>query len=235
MLSMLNRWLTAAGKIIGQLTILALVTGLFIAPVLAMLTASFYIAFGLAHLIGAGVFVGFVLFWVFVGLVGWYVSPHVQPQISNAMSALLRSEEENAALSWLKKSLETRISGREANAIPGEVIETFGVLMERYPTAILDTSKLPLPKADMKCLFTRAWLSQTDEKIRNFLEIAYVHLSQFQDDVGDNPIDCTLPSDPNPAKTTAILEPYLRFSGVVSKEAESLRAEFEDFKRRTSL
>ena len=231
--SILNRWLTAAGKIIGQLTLLALVAGLFVAPLLAVLTASFYIAFGFAHLIGAGVFVSFVLFLVFVGLFGWYVSPHVQPQISNAMSALLRSEEENAALSWLKKSLETR-TGREANAIPGEVIEAFGVLMERYPTAILDTLKLPLPKEDMKCLFTRAWLSQTDEKIRNLLEIAYVHLSQFQDGVGDKPIDCTLPSDPDTAKTMAILGPYLRFSGVVTKEAETLRAEFEDFKRRAS-
>jgi hypothetical protein len=164
MLSKLNRGLIAAGKIIGQLTILALVVGLFIAPVLAMLTASFYIAFGLAHLIGAEIFVGFVMFWFFVGLLGWYVSPHVRPQISNAMSALLRSEEEDAALSWVKKSLGTRTPGRLTNAIPGESIEAFGVLMERYPTAILDTSKLPLPKANMKCLFTCAWLTQTDEK-----------------------------------------------------------------------
>jgi hypothetical protein len=211
MLSKLNRGLIAAGKIIGQLTILALVVGLFIAPVLAMLTASFYIAFGLAHLIGAEAFVGFVMFWFFVGLIGWYVSPHVLPQISNAMSALLRSEEEDAALSWVKKSLGTRTPGRLTNAIPGESIEAFGVLMERYPTAILDTSKLPLPKADMKCLFTGAWLTQTDEKVRDFLEIAYVHLSQFQDDVGDKPIDCTLPSETDPTQTMAKLQPYLRF------------------------
>jgi hypothetical protein len=235
MLSKLNRGLIAAGKIIGQLTILALVLGLFIAPVLAMLTASFYIAFGLAHLIGAEAFVGFVMFWVFVGLIGWYVSPHVLPQISDAMSALLRSEEENAAVSWLKKSLETRTPGRLTDAVPGESIEAFGVLMERYPTAILDISKLPLPKADMKCLFTHAWLTQTDEKIRDFLEIAYVHLSQFQDGVGDKPIDCILPSDSDPAMRMAILEPYLRFSGAVTNEAESLRAEFEDLKRQRSL
>ena len=231
MLPILNRCLVAAGKIIGQLTILALVAGLIIAPVLATLTASFYLAFGLTHLIGAEAFVGFVLFWVLVGLIGFYVSPHVQPQISNAMSALLRSEEENAALSWLRKSLERRTPGRETN-IPGESIEAFGVLMERYPTAILDTSKLPLPKSDMKGLFTNAWLAQTDEKVRNFLEIAYVHLSQFQDGVGDNPIDCSLPSERDPAIRMAILEPYLRFSGAVTKEAETLRAEFEDFKRR---
>jgi len=230
--SSLNQGLTAAGKIIGQLTILALVAGLIVAPVLATLTTSFYIAVGLANLIGAGVFVEFVLFWVFVGLIGFYVSPHVLPQINNAISALLRSEEENAALSWLRNSLQTRTPGRETNSIPGESIEAFGVLMERYPTAILDTSKLPLPKADMKDLFTHAWLTQTDERIRNLFELAYVHLSQFQDGVGDKPIDCSFPSDHDPAMTMAILEPYLRFSGSVTKEAEILRAEFEDFKRR---
>jgi hypothetical protein len=51
MLRILNRRLVAAGKIIGQLTIIALAAGLIVAPVLATLTASFYIAFGLAHLI----------------------------------------------------------------------------------------------------------------------------------------------------------------------------------------
>jgi hypothetical protein len=30
----------------------------------------------------------------------------------------------------------------------------------------------------------------------------------------------------------AKLQPYLRFSGAVTEEAETLRAEFEDFKRR---
>src|SRR5260221_6295485 len=145
-LSILNRGLAAAGKIIGQLMILALVAGLFIVPVLAMLTASFYLAFGLMHLIGAEVFVSFVMFWVFVGLIGWYVSPHVLPQISNAISALLRSEEEYTAISWLKNSLETRSPGRLTNAIPEESIAAFGVMMERCPSAILDTSKLPFPK-----------------------------------------------------------------------------------------
>jgi hypothetical protein len=107
--------------------------------------------------------------------------------------------------------------------------------MERYPTAILDTSKLPLPKADMRRVFMEEWLAQTDEKTRTFLEIAYVHLSQFQDGVGDNPIDCKVPSDKDPKKQMTVLEPYLRFSSAVTDEAESLRVEFEEFKRRRSL
>ena len=228
--STLNNLLIALGRLIGQITILALAATLFIAPVTAILMASFYISFTLAH--GAGEVLGLVIFCVLVGLSGWYVTPHVQPQISNAISALLRSEEEEAVHRSLKNSLETHLAGRRTK---DGLIEAFGVLMERYPTAILDTSKLPLPKANMRRVLMDAWLAQTDQKTRTFLEIAYVHLSQFQDGVGDKPIDCKLPSDVNPEKKMAILEPYLRFSSAVTEEAESLRAELEDFKQRKAL
>ena len=228
--STLNNGLIAIGKIIGQITILALAAGLFIAPVAAMLMGSFYIAVSLAH--GAGVVVGFVMFWILVGFIAWYVTPHVQPQISNAISALLRSEEEEAVYRSLKNSLETHLAGRRTKAVPEGLIEAFEVLMERYPTAILDISKLPLPKANMRRVLMDAWLAQTDQKTRTFLEIAYVHLSQFQDGVGDKPIDCKLPSDADSEKKMAVLEPYLRFSSAVTEEAESLRAELEDFKRK---
>jgi len=95
--STLNNLLIALGRLIGQITILALAAALFIAPVTAILMASFYISFTLAH--GAGEFLGFVIFCVLVGLSGWYVAPHVQPQISNAFSALLRSEQEEISAS----------------------------------------------------------------------------------------------------------------------------------------
>ena len=228
--STLNNLLIALGRLIDQITILALAAALFIGPVTAILMASFYVSFTLAH--GAGEFMGFVIFCVLVGLSGWYVTPHVQPQISNAISALLRSEEEEAVYRSLKNSLETHLAGTRTKAVPEGLIEAFGVLMERYPTAILDTSKLPLPKANMRRVLMEAWLAQTDQKTRAFLESAYVHLSQFQDGVGDKPIDYKLPSDADPEKKMAILEPYLRFSSAVTEEAESLRAELEDFKRK---
>src|SRR5437868_2367525 len=145
--STLNNLLIAIGRFIGQLMILALVAGLFVAPLAAMFMASFYIAFTLAH--GAGALLSFVIFCVFVGLAGWYVTPHVQPQISNAISALLRSEQEEAVFRSLKNSLGTHLAGTRTKAVPEGLIEAFGVLMERYPTAILDTSKLSLTKANM--------------------------------------------------------------------------------------
>ena len=55
----LNKLLIALGRLIGQITILALAAALFIAPVTAILMASFYISFTLAH--GAGEVLGFVI------------------------------------------------------------------------------------------------------------------------------------------------------------------------------
>ncbi len=112
-----------------------------------------------------------------------------------------------------------------------EIVGAFGALMEHYPTAILDSSKLPVSKTQMKRVIKRGWTSTTEERMRNFLEITYVHLSQFQDGVGDEPIDCKLPTDPDPDKTFAILDPYLRFAPMMTKEADSLMAEFKNFKR----
>src|SRR5258708_6241012 len=130
--STLNNLLITIGRLIGQIMILALVAGLFVAPMAAMLMASFYIAFTLAD--GAGAFLGFVIFCVLIGLSVWYVTPHVQPQISNAISALLRSEQEEAVFRSLKQSLEGHLAGRQIEAVPEGSIETFGLLMERYPT-----------------------------------------------------------------------------------------------------
>ncbi|MGO8868624.1 MAG: hypothetical protein ACLQME_19220 [Alphaproteobacteria bacterium] len=113
------------------------------------------------------------------------------------------------------------------------MMDVYGSLMERYPTSILDTSKLPFPKDAMKLLLKIAWLADTEG--RNVIGYGYLHLAWFQDDVGDNPIACKPPNEFDPAKIVAALEPYLAFSEKVSKEMEVLMAEFADFKRRGAL
>ncbi|HXP02878.1 MAG TPA: hypothetical protein VN808_02085 [Stellaceae bacterium] len=91
-LLILHQSLQGTGRFAAQLTILALVALLGLAPVFILLMASLYGAYGVVSLIGGGAFVVFLVFWVFVGLIGWYVSPHVQPQISEALKALLKSD-----------------------------------------------------------------------------------------------------------------------------------------------
>jgi hypothetical protein len=68
-----------------MLTIIALVAGLFFAPILAMLMAALYAGFAISDLVEGG---------PFVALVGWYVAPHVQLRVGDAMKALLRSNHE---------------------------------------------------------------------------------------------------------------------------------------------
>jgi hypothetical protein len=89
LISMVHRGLKAAGKGIAPLIALALVAVLFLVPVLAVLMARLYAGWWAADLVGAGTWMTFILFWVFVGLIGFYISPYIQPQIGAAMRALL--------------------------------------------------------------------------------------------------------------------------------------------------
>ena len=50
-------------------------------------------------------------------------------------------------LEWIKKTF-----GGEQPKTLGDVFEAYGALLERYPTAILDSSMLPMSKAKMKVL-----------------------------------------------------------------------------------
>ena len=85
----LHHGLQAIGRAIGQLASILLGVGLFLASISAVIAASMYMAVGVAKLSGGGSFVIFLLFWVFVSLIGWYVAPHVQPKIREALRALL--------------------------------------------------------------------------------------------------------------------------------------------------
>jgi hypothetical protein len=88
----MHQGLQAIGRCVGQLTVIALVILLFLAPIVALLMTSVYASVGVTELIGGGTFMIFVCFWVFIALIGWYVSPHVQPRISEAVRALLKSD-----------------------------------------------------------------------------------------------------------------------------------------------
>src|SRR5438445_11777514 len=96
-LATLHHRLQAIGRFVGQLTIMALAAVLCFVPIFALLMASFYIANGVATLIGGGMVVMFIVFWVVIVLMGFYVSPHVQPRIGDALRALLKLDENTAA------------------------------------------------------------------------------------------------------------------------------------------
>lgn len=82
----------------------------------------------------------------------------------------------------------------------------------------------------MKLVFKTAWMADSDTNKRNALELAFVGLSNFQDGVGDNPIDCKLPANADPTKVAEILAPWLSYSIRVNTEAAALLTEFQEFK-----
>jgi hypothetical protein len=105
--------------------------------------------------------------------------------------------------------------------------------MERYPLSILDTSKLPLLKSDITLALQLFWRRTTDERLRNMIEAADIHLSHFQDGIGGTPIDPTLPPDVDPGKVAGVLDPFLERSERILNGAQELAAEFAEFKPRS--
>jgi hypothetical protein len=85
-----DQGLHEVGRLIGELTIAGLAIALCLCPIVALLLVSLYAALGVATLLGGGDFLGVLLFWCFVGLIGWYVSPHVQPKVLEAFLALAK-------------------------------------------------------------------------------------------------------------------------------------------------
>jgi hypothetical protein len=112
-----------------------------------------------------------------------------------------------------------------------DAVTRYGIILEHQGSAILDASKLPLQKAEMKKALIAVWRSAPDEKMRNAVEFGYVNLANFQDGVGDKPIDDKLPKNADPAKVKAILDPWLAWSPKVQAEMSQLVAELEEFKR----
>ncbi len=77
----------------------------------------------------------------------------------------------------------------KASPSVGEVIETYGALLENYPFSILDSSMLPVPKPQMKAILKTAYRETRGEQMRRHLEAGFMFLSMFQDGVGPMPID----------------------------------------------
>jgi hypothetical protein len=69
-------------------------------------------------------------------------------------------------------------------------VGALGQLMEQHPTALLDTARLPAPKQKMKAVIKEVW--RQEPKLRGVLTQAYLHLSQFQDGIGDALLDCKI-------------------------------------------
>jgi hypothetical protein len=129
-----------------------------------------------------------------------------------------------------------------------EAVGRLGELIERYPLAIFDSSRLPLPKSQMKQAIKGMWKALTvqDAGLREHLAVGYMHLSHFQDGVGDKPIEppksanigtkdvakikAWIGSDAGKAYQSG-LEVWTKWQEKAIEESKVLSAEFDTWKR----
>ncbi len=105
-------------------------------------------------------------------------------------------------------------------------ISKYICLVERHPTAILDSARLPLPKDHMEAILKCAWLAARDQAERDLLETAYIKLAQFHDNVGMTPIDGYVPFNADSSKTTVILKKYAELCHRTGREIDVRRIAF---------
>lgn len=139
---------------------------------------------------------------------------------------------------WFKRKPKQGIGEQEAKKIMDaaiDIVVRYGKVGETLGTAIVDASRLPVRKPEMKAALKLAWrFAEGDQRMRNWTEAGYALLANFQEGIGPEPIDCKVPPNADPPTVAAILTPWLEWSPKVQTEMTALVAEFEAFKRSTS-
>ena len=132
---------------------------------------------------------------------------------------------------WLKRKPRRPVRSTLTTDAAIDAVVRYGVIMEQQGTAVLDVSKLPLPKAEMKIALKVAWRVAPDVNVRNGVEHGYLNLANFQEGVGDEPVDCKLPPGVDPARDAPILGRWLAWSEKIETEMNQLLAELNEFKQ----
>jgi len=127
---------------------------------------------------------------------------------------------------------ETAASGELS---PWEALPRLRDLMRRHPFAICDTSLLPLPKAEMRNALKLAWDLATDDQQRAEIEAGFLHLSQFQDGIGAEPIDGDFPATPDPVMSAALVNRWIPWSVLCEEDKWSLWLELLEFKKQRAI
>ena len=104
-----------------------------------------------------------------------------------------------------------------------DVVEKYGTLLEKYPTAYVDESLLPLPKDEMRRLLRAAWKVAANSKLRSAIEVGWVSLHRFQPNIGSTPVD----ADPG-LKT---LNRFVEINKIAQPEMDHDFEELKAFKR----
>jgi hypothetical protein len=102
------------------------------------------------------------------------------------------------------------------------IMEKYGALLERYPTAYVDESWLPVPKDEMRRALQAAW--KMAPELQNAIEIGWTSLHRFQPNIGRTPIDTN-------TDAPATLNHFVEISEAAQPEMDRDFAELTKFKR----
>jgi hypothetical protein len=105
-----------------------------------------------------------------------------------------------------------------------DIIERYGALLEKYPTAYVDERSLPAPKEDVKSALKAAWKTAGNSQIRNAIEIGWMSLHRFQPNVGPKSIDAD----------TNSLDMLNRFVELSKLTRQEMDRDFEELRAFTS-
>jgi len=126
---------------------------------------------------------------------------------------------------WLRKKKEKTVL---------DVIGEYGAVLEKYSTGILDISMLPLPKSQMKQVLNGLYAKEKRTDFQKYLENGFLYLSQFQEGVGDKPIDAKLSDGDvkeNLHADLAKLERHSLWLKLQLAEMDVLSVEWKQFKQ----
>src|ERR1700709_2111383 len=103
--------------------------------------------------------------------------------------------------------------------------------MEQYPTAFLHASRLPLPKETMKKFLKALWDARTDSGAKATVEVAYMHLANFREDVGAEPVDGAVPKNASLELTLRVLDKWQPLMEASIPETEALAADIQSWRK----
>jgi hypothetical protein len=117
-----------------------------------------------------------------------------------------------------------------------EVLGQYGELLEKYPSAFVDETWLPVPKDQMRLAFKAALKFAPNEQMREWVKIGWTLLHWFQPGIGPTPLEGKPPKDPRSKDPRDILamaqfERYVELLRTSQVEMERDNAEMDAFIR----
>jgi len=136
---------------------------------------------------------------------------------------------------WLSRKWRDPLSGnRLSDAVP-QILSAYGELLTKYPSAIIDASWLPVDKKTMINVFKIAWLGAKTDEARNWIEVGWALLSNFQEDVGSRPITAELPDNLSLEESIAALDKYTLWAKLALAEGDIMQRGRDEFREANSM